>query len=113
MEGWEDKQICIKGLSDSQNEGEGRDGVINIITFPMPPPPAIHSNSKSNLVGQINDCELVTLTRPDKIPVLQAIYTVTLQYRKLIHIHIQVSCLVTQNQIQKVYSTSSEQMANS
>ena len=60
MEGWEDKQICIKGVSDGQNEGEGR---------------------------------------------------VTLQYRKLIHIHIQVSCLVTQNQIQKVYSTSSEQTA--
>ena len=111
MEGWEDKQICIKGVSDGQNEGEGRDGVINIITFPMPPPPATHSNSKSNLVGQIIDCELVTLTCPDKIPALQAIYTVTLQHRKLIHIHIQVSCLVTQNQIQKVYSTSSEQTA--
>ena len=83
--------------------------MINIITSPMPPPPAIHSNSKSNLVGQINDCELVTLTCPDKIPALQAIYTVTLQCRKLIHI--QVSWLVTQNQIQKVYSASSEQMA--
>ena len=100
-------------MSDGQKEGEGRDGVINIITSPMPPPPAIHSNSKSNLVGQINDCELVTLTCPDEIPALQAIYTVTLQCRKLIHIHMQVSWLVTQNQIQKVYSTSLEQMANS
>ena len=76
------------------------------------PPPAIHSNSKLNLMGQINNCELVTLTCPDKIPALQAIHTITLQCRKLIHIHIQVSWLVTQNQIQKVYSTSSEQMAN-
>ena len=84
MEGWEDKQICIRGLSDGQKEGEGRDGVINLITSPMPPPPAIHSNSKSNLVGQINDCELVTLTCPDKIPALQAIYAIILYHGKLI-----------------------------
>ena len=77
MEGWVEKETCTKGVSDGQKEGEGRDGVINIIASPMPPPPAIHSNSKSNLVGRINDCELVTLTFPDKIPALQAICATT------------------------------------
>ena len=37
-----------------------------------PPTPTVHSNSKSNIAGRINDCELLTLARTSKTPVLQA-----------------------------------------
>ena len=36
------------------------------------PTPTVHSNSKSNMAGQINDCELLTLARTNKTPALQA-----------------------------------------
>ena len=36
----------------------------------QPPSPTVHSNSKSIMAGQINDRELVTLTRPHRTPAL-------------------------------------------
>ena len=52
-------------MSDGQKEGKGRDeGVeINPSTFSCPLRPSVHSNSKSDVSGWINDRELVTLIR--------------------------------------------------
>ena len=36
----------------------------------QPPSPTVHSNSKSNMAGRIDDREVVTLTRPDRTPAL-------------------------------------------
>ena len=36
----------------------------------QPPSPTVHSNSKSNMAGRIDDREVVTLTRPDRMPAL-------------------------------------------
>ena len=58
--GWEEKEICSKGVSNGQKEGQRRgDGA-----FPPPPTPSVHSNSKSNMASRINDRELVTLIPP-------------------------------------------------
>ena len=43
-----------------------------LLTLPPPPTPTIHSNSKSNMVSQINDHELIMLAHPNKTPALQA-----------------------------------------
>ena len=40
--------------------------------FLLPFPPTVHSSSKSNVAGRINDRELVTLTCFNKAPALQA-----------------------------------------
>ena len=36
------------------------------------PSPTVHSDSKSNMAGQINDRELITLALTNKKPALQA-----------------------------------------
>ena len=52
-------------MSDGQKEGKGRDeGVeMNPSTFSCPLRPSVHSNSKSDVSGWINDRELVALIR--------------------------------------------------
>ena len=55
-EGWGEKEICTKGAVDSQKQGEGW-GYGNkdyLLALPLPPNPTVHSNSKSNMSGQIN-----------------------------------------------------------
>ena len=53
------------GGSDVRKEGDGR-----------APSPTVHSNFSSNMVGRVNDCALVTLTRAIKTPVLQVSHDV-------------------------------------
>ena len=52
-------------MSDGQKEGKGREeGVeMNPSTFSCPLRPSVHSNSKSDVSGWINDRELVALIR--------------------------------------------------
>lgn len=51
--------------SDGRKEGDGR--ALS---------PTVHSNFSSNMVGRVNDCALVTLTRAIKTPVLQVSHDV-------------------------------------
>ena len=43
----------------------------HLLALPPPPTPTVHSNSKSNMTGQINDRELKTLARTNKTPPLR------------------------------------------
>ena len=61
--GWEEKEICSKGVSDGQKEGQRGGWGLS-----PPPTPSVHSNSKSNMASRINDRELVTLIPPNKTP---------------------------------------------
>lgn len=61
----ERNKFVLRRVSDGQKEGKGRDeGVeMNPSTFSCPLRPSVHSNSKSDVSGWINDRELVTLIR--------------------------------------------------
>lgn len=50
----------------------GKQNGLEITPFPCPPIPTVHSNSKSNIAGRINNRKLLTLACPKKTPVLQA-----------------------------------------
>ena len=67
MEGWVEEEISTKGVGKKKGEGgrggEGRGGVgwsnRNYFSHFLPPPPTVHSNTKSNMVSRINYRELV------------------------------------------------------
>ena len=66
------KKICTKGTFDGQKLRDGWGWGSEDFTLPTPHTPTVHSHSKSNMTGRINDYELITLARPDKTPTLQA-----------------------------------------
>ena len=68
MEAWREKEICTKGVRDGQKEREGR-GLVGG-SFPASFLTVL-SNSQSNMAGRVNDCEPVTVTRPNKTAELQ------------------------------------------
>ena len=51
--------------------GWGSEDYLSFAHSPLPAP-TVHSNSKSNMAGRINDRELITLARPNKMPALEA-----------------------------------------
>lgn len=61
----ERNKFVLRGVSDGQKEGKGRDEGVEMTpsTFSCPLRPSVHSNSKSDVSGWINDRELVTLIR--------------------------------------------------
>lgn len=61
VEGWGEKEICIKGVNYSQEDGEGEGGVIECLSTYTPSPPAVHSNSKPNMFGQSQVCNMNSL----------------------------------------------------
>ena len=68
-EGLEEKEISTKGAVIGKKwSGVG----VREWTPPPPPTLTVHSNSKSNMAGRINDHELAALARPNKTPELQA-----------------------------------------
>ena len=68
----ERRKFVPKGRSSVKNKERGRGWEVKIFALLPPPTPTVHSNSKSNIAGRINDCELLTLARTSKTPVLQA-----------------------------------------
>ena len=68
VEAWREKEICTKGVRDGQKEREGR-GLVGG-SFPASFLTVL-SNSQSNMAGRVNDCEPVTVTRPNKTAELQ------------------------------------------
>ena len=68
----ERRKFVPKGRSSVKNKERGRGWDVKIFALRPPPTPTVHSNSKSNIAGRINDCELLTLARTSKTPVLQA-----------------------------------------
>ena len=68
----ERRKFVPKGRSSVKNKERGRGWEVKIFALRPPPTPTVHSNSKSNIAGRINDCELLTLARTSKTPVLQA-----------------------------------------
>lgn len=70
----EQREIFTKGWTTGKKEGEGVGvgwGNKQTISRLFPhPSPTVHSNS--DIAGRINDCEPVTLSRPNKTPALQA-----------------------------------------
>ena len=71
----ERRKFVPKGRSSvkiKKNKERGRGWEVKIFALRPPPTPTVHSNSKSNIAGRINDCELLTLARTSKTPVLQA-----------------------------------------
>lgn len=66
-----DRNLCQRGDQWSKiRRGVGWGGE-NYSPFPAPHPTAA-SISKSNMTGWVNDCELLTLTCPNRMPALQA-----------------------------------------
>ena len=65
------KKSCTKGGGETvkMKQREECGGIEITLAFP-PPSLTFYSNSKSNMVGRINDSEPLTLTRPNKMPVL-------------------------------------------
>ena len=54
-------------MSDGHKEENGRGGSSRLSPPPPPPPPTtVHPHSKSKMVSQKSDCELVTSTRSSK-----------------------------------------------
>ena len=70
-EGRERNKLCTKGAFDCQKYGKGWGWGSEDCPF-LASYPAIHSNSKSNIAGRINDREPITLARPNKMPTPQA-----------------------------------------
>ena len=68
----ERRKFVPKGRSSVKNKKRGRGWEVKIFALRPPPTPTVHSNSKSNIASRINDCELLTLARTSKTPVLQA-----------------------------------------
>ena len=68
----EKKKIYTKGTFDGQKLREGWGWGSEDFALPTPHTPTVHSHSKSNMTSRINDCELITLARPNKTPALQA-----------------------------------------
>ena len=66
-----ERKLHQGGVQQSKLRRDGDRGV-NICLSPTPYP-TIHSYSKSNMAGGINNCKLITLTHPYKMPALQAI----------------------------------------
>ena len=68
------KKFVPRGQSTVKNKERGWGGAVKI-TSPCPSPPptsTVHSNSKSNMAGQINNYELIKLACCYKMPALQA-----------------------------------------
>ena len=65
-EGWGKKEIFTKGEKKRKGGGGGGGG-------------SIHSDSESNMAGRLKDHKLITLARPNKMPVQQANYYMYLQ----------------------------------
>ena len=83
--GWGNEDYaCPKSLSFCKTpfrDAQVIKGIMGCFAFPFEqasshsspaPNPTVHSNSKSNMAGRINDCELLTLARTNKTPALQA-----------------------------------------
>ena len=66
------KKFVPGGRSMVKKKREGWGWGSEDFALPTPHTPTVHSHSKSNMTGRINDCELITLARPDKTPALQA-----------------------------------------
>ena len=60
--GWVEEKISTKGVGKRKERGGWSNR--NCFSHFLPPPPTVHSNTKSNMVGRINYRELVINKKP-------------------------------------------------
>ena len=76
-----EENFLPRAVGDSQKEEERRKwgNKNNFTPFPVPSP-TVHSNSKSNMAGRINDRKFVVLTRPSGKLSVQAKWFLQVEY---------------------------------